>query len=762
MISEKRRAGGSSSNDASTMSSMHRMFVSCMLSLATLLLLPVSSHSQERQIIRTSLYVPQYYASVVDSVFVISSPVVRGNVVVYKRRPDGGYSNTFIGWHTDAHGGRRYSAARIIAVLNAETVLLEIVEEKTNGKLVVAGPASAQEIADNASHAQASGNGRHVFYAQKSSSSDSLAILHYDRVLNETSTILVIDGELQSIQSSFDGQRVLVVRSGKRYTVVHGFTGEVLANYIFEGLQARNKQGTLLPNGTTIVGLAQVFNSVDDNRAYLAQYEATSGSLLGAIEISKVDPFWSEQSIYVSPDGSMCAVHLSVDSTAVVSLGSSTSNVVKNKFQFAEVLGIGPDNRSLIQYVPLTQVMSFDIDSNRLSEPTVLGTTASPQYIRLSQNADYVVFPYQDARRVHIPSLAKYDAFDWEFNRYVLTYGDDVLAFSVNNDSVSITSRNYSSGADTLVATVPATIGTLYATSRFNTHLVFYDASQFTANVYDVSKRQVIRSIQVASAQPGAQVRLSLEISDDGRFMLVTSVAHGALYDLERGEKILLESQYTLPDGLSRYRMSPNARFFVGSTGEGFRQRVIYDRERDITIPLALDSTDSHDATMFTRDGSSLIVVTLNGKVQRLSLPDGNVVDEFFLGSRVTPSNGSGMVDNIYVDYDIASNTYAFALDFLERVEIIRRGVVNSTADEVVTPQTTSFAVSTSDDELTFAMTDVVDVRMSTLTGQDVSANARLTADALVLPLHGTPRGTYVVRAATLTGKVYTVLLQRN
>ncbi|HRK05565.1 MAG TPA: hypothetical protein PLW14_10780 [Chlorobiota bacterium] len=59
-------------------------------------------------------------------------------------------------------------------------------------------------------------------------------------------------------------------------------------------------------------------------------------------------------------------------------------------------------------------------------------------------------------------------------------------------------------------------------------------------------------------------------------------------------------------------------------------------------------------------------------------------------------------------------------------------------------------------------MTNVVDVRISTLTGQEVLVNARLTADAVLLPLHGTPRGTYVVRAATSTGKIYTVLLQRN
>jgi len=733
-----------------------------MLVLAALVLIPVSSRSQERQIIQTSLYEPQYYGSGTDSAVVISSPIVRGNVVVYKRQPDGGYSNTFISWHNDANGSLEYSVAKIIAILNAETVLLEIVEPSPSGNIVIASATSTQKIAYNASHAQASGNGRHVFYAQKSSSSDSLAILHYDRVLNETSTILVIDGELQSIQSSFDGQRVLVVRSGRRHTVIHGFTGELLANFQLNELQERAERGTLLPNGTTIVGLAQVYHSFNDIRAYLTQYDASSGSILGAIEISKVDPFWSEQSVYISPDGSMCAVQLSIDSTAVVNLGSKTSNVVKNEFQFAQVLGIGPDNSSLIQYVPGAQVMAFDIDSNRLSTPKILGVTASPQDVRLSTNAEYVVFPRSDARRVHLPSLTQSDAFDWEVNRYIYTYGDDVLTFSTNNDSMSITSRNYSTGVDTFVATVPTTIGSLYAASRFLTHLVFYDASQYTANVYDVSQRQVVRSIQLATAPPGTQVRLDLEISDDGHYMLVTSVAHGALYDLESGEQIPIESRYTIPDDELRYRMSTNARFFVGPTGEGFRQRVIYDRERDVTIPLALDSTDSHDATMFRRDRRTMLVVTLNGKVQRLSLPDGNVVDEFFLGSRKTSSYGSGMSDIVYVDYDVASNTYAFALDFLERVEIIRRGVVNSTANEVVTPQTTSFAVSTSDDELTFAMTDVVDVRMSTLTGQDVLVNAGLTANAVTLPLFATPRGTYVVRAATSTGKVYTVLLQKN
>ncbi|HRK05566.1 MAG TPA: hypothetical protein PLW14_10785 [Chlorobiota bacterium] len=758
MISGNRRVGVSSGNNASTVCSLRHLCANCMLVLAALLLIPVSSHSQERQIIQTLMTTYDFLASRTDSSFVLAPAFSFGQLMVYNVESDGSVTQSLIDWKKQAGIASQTTYAFFHALIDKTTVLVSVVNEENDIELKVIGNGYSELIDGNTNHRAVSGDGRYVFYTRENPDNTS-SVVRYDRQLKTKQDIKVLAQNIRSLQASRTGDRVLVAQTDKKHIVLNGSNGSVVSEFFRNDSVEYSSKLLLAPDGDIILGLGVYRNASANQLRWVAHYyEAATGNLVDTSHISEVRSVVFGQDFFLSPDGSTIVVTCDQDSVALYNLQSRETIIVDPKSRLVDAVGLCADNRTvfLSEIINLVQFVSYcrPAETPGPVVTTFIGFANSSGFPRLDNAAQNVLLTSSSGVRIDLDTLSKVVTSRWDGMNVTHTYGNDVLTVTSSDSVYTVTSVDLTTLDRNFVVSVPRMYGRLASTSRNNTRVAFYHNASQQIHIIDCSTGLVIQSIQVAPTGTTRDFLEFIQMDESGEYVLASGIAHGGLFRVSTGNSVGLNPVFTFPRPGTSYWMSPDARYFVGDNLDEY-SRLLYDRERDSTTVILPDVDDAFVLATFTRDGENLIVVSEFCRVWRLRLPDLTVADEFQYFSPITPNR-------VILDYDAQSNTYAMSLDNGTRLEIIRRGVVNSTADEVVTPQTTSFAVSTSDDELTFALADVVDVRMSTLTGQDVSANARLTADAVMLPLHGTPRGTYVVRAATSTGKIYTVLLQKN
>jgi len=544
------------------------------------------------------------------------------------------------------------------------------------------------------------------------------------------------------------------VAGGQRqWTTFDIKTGNLLSLVVPEPTKELSFVAKLLPSGTHYLGLDTV-RSGGTLRWILQSYDVRSGNVTQRIKTTAETEIAHQGLVHLFPDGEAVVLSGAGKGNAIVQTATGNTIHTIPSDQQHTILGYVADNVHLVRRDPLGIVDASALPLN--NSPNVsLGCVRldANTTLRFIDEGSAVVFGRVIIDSI-LPQHADISSSGLAIPTFLRTYDNTAISDQTLGDTTRLIILTLGT-ADTLVDTKLPFRGTVVASSMNAGRIVFYDNSQRDMQVYDRQTDSIVARASIPSTYPLNEVRYQTQLARDGSRLAVMTTNGGFVQAIPSNEIVPIPERFlTTQQRLGGFRMSADGRYFI-SLWQGDYFEVFDSQTGKLDTFSLADSTDIVSA-VFTRDGNDILAAGAHGLIQRWQVSDHKSVDQFFHGSR------GFVTTTIDMEYDEQSNSYALLLDESGRLEIIRRGVVNSTANEVVTPQTTSFAVSTSDDELTFAMTDVVDVRMSTLTGQDVSANARLTADAVVLPLHGTPRGTYVVRAATSTGKVYTVLVQRN
>jgi len=696
----------------------------------------------------------RFSTSVVDSSIIIAQSKVYGPLSVFKFTDDGRVHRSLLDWSKALPATSIGNYVEVFALIDAHTVVVNLHDGSQFPRLCVISDEGLEDIDVNVRHAVVSGDGNTVVYIREGRRTDSIQLWGYHRASEKRYLIGTFIATSSSLQVSHDGTVGYVAGAQRRWTVFNVNTGEVLSSTTAEPTTELAPVARLHPSGSHCFGLDTI-RKEGALRWVLQWYDVHSGDVIKQVEtMAETEIVHQGGLVSVLPDGRSIVLSGAGRGFFVVDTESGDILYTIPADQQYQTLGYAPDYEHIIRRDPMGILHASPLPINT-TQSIALGydRVDANTTLRFLDGGSTVVFG-----RITIDSIQPQHltirSSGLGISTYLRTYDSAVISEQTFGDTTRLIILTLGT-ADTLVDTRLPLRGTVVASSMNAGRIVFYDNSQRVMQVFDRQTDSIVARASIPSTYPLNEVRYQTQLARDGSRLAVMTTTGGFVRAIPSNEIVPIPERFlTTQQRLGGFRMSADGRYFISlMQGDYFE---VYDSQTEKLDTFSFaDSTDIVSA-VFTRDGNYIVAAGAHGLIHRWQVSDHKSVDQFFHGS-------SGFVTTaIDIEYDEQSNSYAVLLDESGRLEIIRRGVVNSTADEVVTPQTTSFAVSTSDDELTFALADVVDVRMSTLTGQDVLVNARLTADAVTLPLFAIPRGTYVVRAATSTGRIYTVLLQRN